>query len=82
MLRAAGRCIAGPAEGFVGYRGVIHGPVVSGGRCARCLEAAGRPVAASKPAGAGAAGIAGSRAADASLRSLAADGQETAQGAA
>jgi hypothetical protein len=31
-LRAAGLCINGPRQG-----GGIHGPVISGGRCARCV---------------------------------------------
>lgn len=39
MLRAAGKCINGPLDGFVSKRrGIVHGPVVSPcGRCARCL---------------------------------------------
>lgn len=37
VLKAHGRCICGPLEGFVSKSGIVHGPVVSGGRCARCV---------------------------------------------
>lgn len=37
-LRAAGRCICGPADGTTGARGVEHGPVVSAGKCQRCID--------------------------------------------
>lgn len=40
--RAAGLCINGPLSGNVGKSGVVHGPVVSGGRCQRCLDAKAR----------------------------------------
>lgn len=36
-LRAAGRCVCGPANGNVGRGGVVHGPPVKGGKCARCV---------------------------------------------
>jgi hypothetical protein len=38
VLRAHGRCICGPLEGFVSKNGIKHGPVVSGGRCQRCID--------------------------------------------
>ncbi len=38
LLRALGRCINGPVEDRPGKRGVVHGPVVSGGRCQRCID--------------------------------------------
>lgn len=41
-LREAQRCINGPREGFVGARGVVHGEVVRGGKCQRCLDVHGR----------------------------------------
>jgi hypothetical protein len=37
MLRAQGRCINGPVVGDTSKRGVAHGPVVSGGKCERCM---------------------------------------------
>jgi hypothetical protein len=37
-LRAAKRCINGPMEGTRGAGGIEHGPPVSGGKCARCVE--------------------------------------------
>lgn len=37
-LRAAGMCINGPISGFVGSHGTQHGPVVSGGKCQRCID--------------------------------------------
>ena len=38
--KAAGQCLCGPAVGFVGIKGVEHGPPVSpSGRCARCVAA-------------------------------------------
>lgn len=39
-LRAEGRCINGPAPWSRSYRTqlVEHGPVVSGGRCQRCID--------------------------------------------
>lgn len=37
-LRAAGRCICGPLSGFISRRGTVHGPVVRGGKCQRCLD--------------------------------------------
>lgn len=38
-LADAGRCINGPREGFVGARGVVHGPVVPGTtKCQRCHD--------------------------------------------
>ena len=39
MLRLEGRCICGPVVGFVSRNGVVHGPVVRGGRCQRCIDA-------------------------------------------
>ena len=37
-LRDAGRCINGTLTGEPSKRtGTIHGPVVSGGKCARCI---------------------------------------------
>ncbi len=39
QLRAANRCICGPIEDNVSRRcRVVHGPVVSGGKCQRCLD--------------------------------------------
>lgn len=39
-LRAANKCINGPEVGNVSIRsGIEHGPVVSGGRCQRCVDA-------------------------------------------
>lgn len=40
-MRAAGRCINGPRSGdphAPSKYGVIHGEVVSGGKCQRCLD--------------------------------------------
>ena len=37
-LRAAGRCICGPAVGNVSKNGTLHGPVLRSGKCARCLS--------------------------------------------
>jgi len=37
-LRAAGRCINGPLEDRPGRHGVVHGPVVRGGKCQRCID--------------------------------------------
>lgn len=40
-LRAANRCVNGPLEDRPGKRGgIVHGPVISGGKCQRCLDAA------------------------------------------
>lgn len=36
-LRATGRCICGPRTGYVSKNGVVHGPVVLGGKCLRCV---------------------------------------------
>ena len=36
-LRAEGRCICGPVIGHISRNGVAHGPVLRGGKCARCL---------------------------------------------
>jgi hypothetical protein len=36
ILRAHGRCINGPLDGYVSKRGTVHGPVVRGSKCARC----------------------------------------------
>lgn len=33
-----GVCINGPLVGGAGKRGVIHGPVVRGGKCQHCLD--------------------------------------------
>ncbi len=42
-LSKAGRCINGPIEDRPGKRhGVVHGPVVSGGKCQRCIDVAKR----------------------------------------
>lgn len=55
-LRAANRCINGPLEDRPGKRGgVVHGPVVSGGKCQRCLDAAHGRVAIPVSGGAAAA---------------------------
>ncbi len=37
-LRAAGLCINGPKAGGVSKNGIAHGPVVSGGKCQRCVD--------------------------------------------
>ncbi len=38
-LRDAGRCINGPLfDGPSMRRHIVHGPVVSGGKCQRCLD--------------------------------------------
>jgi hypothetical protein len=40
-LRALGRCINGPIDDRPGRRaGLVHGPVVSGGKCQRCVDVA------------------------------------------
>jgi hypothetical protein len=40
VLKAHGLCICGPGpgQGFTSRNGVVHGPVVSGGRCQRCID--------------------------------------------
>lgn len=40
VLRSLNVCICGPKSGFVGKFGAVHGPVVRGGRCQRCLDIA------------------------------------------
>lgn len=40
LLRDANRCINGPEVGQVGRKGVIHGPVVRGGKCQHCVDVA------------------------------------------
>lgn len=43
ILRAQGRCINGPRDASATkgrVRGIEHGPVTSGGKCARCNEVA------------------------------------------
>jgi hypothetical protein len=37
MLRASGRCINSTTTGRPSRFGVEHGPVVRGGKCARCV---------------------------------------------
>ena len=38
-LRSEGVCINGPRDGSsISKNGVVHGPVVQGGRCQRCVE--------------------------------------------
>lgn len=37
-LRALGKCINGPLVGNVGRHGVVHGEVVKGGKCQRCID--------------------------------------------
>jgi hypothetical protein len=37
ILKEAGQCIGGPLVGFVGKGGAVHGPVVRGGKCQRCI---------------------------------------------
>lgn len=37
-LKAYGLCICGPSQGFVSRNGIVHGEVVSGGRCQRCIN--------------------------------------------
>lgn len=45
--RSAGRCINGPSSGYVSRRGTVHGEVVRGGKCQRCIDVhAGRAVVA------------------------------------
>jgi hypothetical protein len=42
-LAKANRCINGPLEDRPGKRhGIVHGPVVSGGKCQRCIDVAAR----------------------------------------
>jgi hypothetical protein len=39
ILRDAGRCINGPLDERPGRRaGVVHGPVVRGGKCQHCID--------------------------------------------
>lgn len=39
QLRAANRCINGPLEDRPGKKyGVVHGPVVQGGKCQHCIN--------------------------------------------
>ncbi len=39
-LRSIGQCINGPEVGIVSRLGTEHGPVVSGGKCQRCIDLA------------------------------------------
>lgn len=38
VLRMHGRCICGPLDGYRGKHGAVHGPVVRGGKCQRCID--------------------------------------------